>query len=109
MINHVVQKEIWPAAKQDEQLANRGSDGVKKHWTAMVRFPSSFLGSGLMPLVQEDDEYQAVIFLLLDIVISGVFLGICLGCWWLLYHSDGCIVVVTMYAIRSLDGRERVE
>ena len=36
MINHVVQKEILPAAKKDEHLANRGSDGVKKHWTAMV-------------------------------------------------------------------------
>lgn len=58
MINHVVQKEIWPAAKKDEQLANRGSDGVKKHWTAMVCLPNLFLDLwyGLMPLVQEDEE-----------------------------------------------------
>lgn len=36
IVNMVVKSGVWPAAKQHGLLAHRGSDGVKKHWDAMV-------------------------------------------------------------------------
>jgi hypothetical protein len=44
MINGVVNKQIWSAAKDDDILAKRGADGVKKHWTAMVSIFSLDMG-----------------------------------------------------------------
>jgi hypothetical protein len=37
ILNTLAKSGIWATAKENGVLARRGSDGVKKHWDAMVR------------------------------------------------------------------------
>lgn len=58
LINSVLSSHLWSAAKQSGLLVNRGSDGVNKHWKAMVS--QAGVRATNDRSVQENEEQKAV-------------------------------------------------